>query len=360
MRKVLFKYIESLIFLLVFAGMLILKLDSENSYLIEFSFGKFFYLFLVYFLLRIFIALEQNKILKDILRTRLNAFVILTLLVENLIIILNMKQYTYEEFFLLGMEKFKSGGLFVSLFGKLYGMIPKTVMLSILGISIAFLFLYVFGKVIGFINREVSKRKSGEYALNREKRKEEKQRLKRAKKEEKIIQKRERKLDGIDSENSNQNNEEDFMVDIKKEFHTMLQGKSRAEARNLSMEEERRRRVQDDIRERHEKNRENKEDKTEIIFLKEESLIDGKLFPDKKEESFSLKNYEQKNLFTYPNEHVELAKTLGISIEKLSKAIELIHKIGIKGSGILERELNLSSDDAERVYIKVKKMREYK
>ena len=60
------------------------------------------------------------------------------------------------------------------------------------------------------------------------------------------------------------------------------------------------------------------------------------------------------------NEHVELAKTLGISIEKLSKAIELIHKIGIKGSGILERELNLSSDDAERVYIKVKKMREYK
>lgn len=346
MKKVLFKYIESLIFLLVFAGMLMLKLDKENSYLVEFSFGKFFYLFLVYFLLRIFIALEQNKILKDILRTRLNAFVILALLVENLIIIFNMKQYTYEEFFLLGMEKFKSGGLFVSLFGKLYKLIPKTVMLSILSISIAFLFLYVFGKVIGFINREISKRKSGEYALNREKRKEEKERLKRAKREEKIIQKREKKLDGLNNENNIQNNEEDFMVDIKKEFHTMLQGKSRAEARSLSPEEERRKRVQDDIRERHEKNRENKEDKTEIIFLKEES--------------FSLKNYEQKNLFTYPNEHIELARTLGISIEKLSKAIELIHKVGIKGSGILERELNLNSDDAERVYIKVKKMREYK
>ena len=40
------------------------------------------------------------------------------------------------------------------------------------------------------------------------------------------------------------------------------------------MEEERRRRVQDDIRERHEKNRENKEDKTEIIFA---NIIPGKI-----------------------------------------------------------------------------------
>ena len=357
MKKVFLKYIESLIFLSILSVLIMLKLNNENSYLLDFSMGKFFYLFLLYFLLRTFIALEQNKMLKEILRTRLNAFVILALLIENLIIILNMKEYTYNEFFLLGIEKFKSGGLFVSLFGKWYTIIPKTGMITILSVSIAFLFLYVFGKVIGFINREIEKKKSGEYALGKERRREEKARLKRAKKEEKIIRKRDKDLDDIIDRNT-PNKEEDFMVDIKKEFHTMLQGKSRTE--ELSVEDERRKRVQEDIRERHEKNRESKEEKTEIIFLKEENLIDGKLFSDKKDENISLKNYEQKNLFSYPSEHIELAKNLGISIEKLAKAIELIHKAGVKGSGILERELNLSNDEAERVYIKVKKMREYK
>ena len=358
MKKVFLKYIESSIFFLIFSILIMLKLNKDNSYLVDFTLGKFFYLFLLYFLLRTFIAFEQNKMLKEILKTRLNGFVILALLIENLIIILNMKEYTYGEFFLLGIEKFKSGGLFVSLFGKLYTIIPKTGMISILSVSIAFLFLYVFGKVIGFVNREIERRKSGEYSINQERKKEEKERLKRVKKEEKRIKKREKDLEGIAKGVNAQSNEEDFMVDIKKEFHTMLQGKARTES--LSVEEERRRRVQEDIRERHEKNRENKEEKTEIIFLKEENLIDGKLFSENKEEGFSLKNYEQKNLFTYPNEHLELAKSLGISIEKLAKAIELVHKIGIKGSGILERELHLNSDEAERVYIKVKKMREYK
>jgi len=103
-----------------------------------------------------------------------------------------MKEYTYNEFFLLGIEKFKSGGLFVSLFGKLYTIIPKTGMITILSVSIAFLFLYVFGKVIGFINREIERRKSGEYSINQERKKEEKERLKRVKKEEKRIKKERR------------------------------------------------------------------------------------------------------------------------------------------------------------------------
>ena len=88
MKKVFLKYIESLIFLSIFSVLIMLKLNNENSYLLDFSMGKFFYLILLYFLLRTFIALEQNKMLKEILRTRLNAFVILALLVENLIIIL--------------------------------------------------------------------------------------------------------------------------------------------------------------------------------------------------------------------------------------------------------------------------------
>ena len=358
MKKIFLKYIESFFFFLIFSILIMLKLNKENSYLVDFTLGRFFYLVLIYFLLRIFIAFEQNRILKEILRTRLNGFVLLALFAENLIIILNMKEYSYNEFFLLGIEKFKAGGLFVSLFGKLYTIIPKTAMISILSVFIVFLFLYVFGKVIGFINREIGKRKSGEYALEKERKKEEKIKLKRMKKEERRIRKKEKDLEEVTEEGNVQSSEEDFMVDIKKEFHSMLQGKARNEA--LSIEEERRRRVQEDIRERHEKNRENKEEKTEIIFLKEESLIDGKLFSEKNDESFSLKNYEQKNLFTYPREHLEIAKNLGISIEKLAKAIELVHKVGIKGSGILERELHLNSDDAERVYIKVKKMREYK
>ena len=56
-------------------------------------------------------------------------------------------------------------------------------------------------------------------------------------------------------------------------------------------------------------------------------------------------------------DYYQLTKIKGI---KQAKAIELIQKAGVKGSGILVRELKLSNDEAERVYIKVKKMREYK
>jgi hypothetical protein len=54
MKKVFLKYIESLIFLSIFSVLIMLKLNNENSYLLDFSMGKFFYLFLLYFLFKNF------------------------------------------------------------------------------------------------------------------------------------------------------------------------------------------------------------------------------------------------------------------------------------------------------------------
>lgn len=267
-------------------------------------------------------------------------FIILALLIENIIITLNMKEYTYESFFVTGLEKFHSGGLFVSLFGKLYTIIPKNVMLSILIFMSAFLFLYVFGKIIGFLNRVAENKKNSQYALNKAKSKEEKIKIKQAKKEKKGKKE--------ETEEVITEIQEDFMVDIKKEFHSILQGKSRQEAR-FSPEDERRRRIQEGIRERHEQRKNENEEKTEIVFLKENDL---------KTEETRINSLEQKKLSSYPNEYVQLAKSLEISVEKLEKAIELVHKFGVRGSGSLAKELNLNSDDAERVYIKVKRLKE--
>jgi hypothetical protein len=56
---------------------------------------------------------------------------------------------------------------------------------SLLGLVLFLNFIYTFGKIFGFVARESEKRKSGEYALNKQRKIEEKSRLKRAKLEEK-------------------------------------------------------------------------------------------------------------------------------------------------------------------------------
>ena len=67
----------------------------------------------------------------------------------------------------------------------------------------------------------------------------------------------------------------------------------------------------------------------------------------------------KKNLF-YTNEVHELSKALEVSIEKIQRAVELIHKEGVKGFGILEKELQVDSEQAERIYHRVKKLKEYR
>ena len=54
---------------------------------------------------------------------------------------------------------------------------------------------------------------------------------------------------------------------------------------------------------------------------------------------------------------MELSKALEVSIEKIQRAVELIHKEGIKGFGILEKELQVDSEQAERIYHRVKKIK---
>lgn len=366
MKKNYIKFIESFLFLLIFGILIKFKFDEQSKYFVDVSLGNFFYIAIIYFLIKVFIPFVQNKTLKEIFRTRLNGFIMLILLVQNLIVLLNMKEYSYEEFFLLSLEKYKTGGLFVSLFGKIYNFIPKNAMLGILIVLIIYFSLYVFGKLIGFIGREKEKRKNEDFYLNKQKNKEEKIRLKKAKLEEKKIKKREEKFESIEKEEivpSYLNEQGDFLVDIKKEFQTILNNKEKNDSKEKNIDDEKRKKIQDEIRKRHELKREYKEneeeEKTQIVFVKDESYIQEKIFKDNDKEEISLKNYEQKNLF-YPHEHIELAKVLGIHIEKLQKAIELIHKDGIKGSGILEKELNVESDEAERIYQRVKKLKEYR
>lgn len=356
MKKDFFKYIEGLIFLLIFIGLIMWKLNKSYSYLAVFSLGKFFYLALIYSFARVFIAFVQNKMLKYILRTRLNALVLLILLIENVTVIFTIENYGYQDFFVTGLEKYNSGALFVSFFGRLYDYIPKNGMLSLLGILISYLFIYVTGKIIGYINRIIEKRKNGEYYRNKEFKKSVKEREKLEKLERKTKKRKEKLLET--EEESLNSSEEDFIVDIKKEFKTMLHHKDEEEKNII---DEKRKKIQEDIRERHELKRTHKEnnvnEETQITFLKEENL-NGKLFEEEKE-NISMKNFEQKTLITYPIEHVELSKVLGVSLEKLARAIELIHKEGIKGSVILEKELKISSDEAERIYARVKKLKEY-
>jgi len=366
MKKNYFKYIESLLFVFAFVFLIKLKIGESTAYLIDFSLGNFFFLFEIYFFLRIFIPFVQNKILKDILRSRLNSFLVLVLLVINVIITLNIDEYSYENFFIFSIEKFKTGGLFVSLFGKLYELISKNLMLGVSGSLIFFLVLYTFGKIIGFIIREREKRKSGEYYLNKQRQKEEKIRINKAKKEEKKIKKREEVLENIEKEEivpDYLEGQGDFLVDIKKEFQTILNSKDRHENRDKSIDEEKRKKIQDEIRKRHEQkkiNREENEDeeKTEIIFIKDNEYSQGVLF---QEENVKMpqKNHEKPQSF-YPNELIELSNSLEISVEKLQRAIELVHKDGIKGSAILERELRVGNDEAERIYSRVKRLKEYK
>jgi len=366
MKKNYFKYIESLIFLFMFIFLLKLKIVESTSYLIDFSLGNFFFLFVIYFFLRVFIPFVQNKMLKDILRSRLNSFLLLVLLIVNVIVCLNIEEYSYESFFLYSIEKFKTGGLFVSLFGKLYGLISKNLMLSLSGFLIFILVLYTFGKIIGFVVREREKRKSGEYYINKQRQKEEKDRINKAKKEEKKIKKREEVLESIEKEEivpDYLEGQGDFLVDIKKEFQTILSSKDRHDNRDKNIDDEKRKKIQDEIRKRHElkkSNREENEDeeKTEIIFIKNDEFSGE---TSTKEESLKTpqNNHEKPQRF-YPNELIELSNYLEISIEKLQKAIELVHKDGIKGSAILERELRVGSDEAERIYLKVKRLKEYK
>ena len=360
MKKNYIKYIESLLFLFATVFLIKSKLSENTGYLIDFSLGSFFYLFVLYFFLRVFIPFVQNKILRDILRTRINSFIILALLVVHTIILLNLGQHDYETFFVVSIEKFNTGGLFVSLFGKLYGIMTKNLMLGLSGVSIFFLVLYTFGKVIGFAIRAKEKRKSGEYYLEKQRNKEEKERIKRAKKEEKKIKKRDEVLENIEKEEiipDYLENQGDFLVDIKKEFHTILHSKDRNDNREKNIDDEKRKKIQDEIRKRHElkkisREENEEEDKTEILFVKEEDSIETK-------ESASMRNHEHKPSFL-PNELFELSNSLEIPIEKIQKAVELIHKDGVKGFGILEKELRVSSDDAERIYLRVKRLKEYK
>lgn len=368
MKKNYIKYIESILFLLIFGVLIKLKLSEQNKYLIDFSLGNFFYLTILYLFLRVFIPFVQNKVLREIVKTRLNGFIMLVLFVQNLLIVLDMKEYNYKEFFLLALEKYKTGGLFVSLFGKLYNFIPQKAMVGILVTLIIYFVLYVFGKVIGFIGREKEKRKSGEFYFNKQRKKEEKEIMKKTKYEEKKMKKREEELEMIKNDGIDSNYLEgqgDFLVDIKKEFQTILNHRDRSDIKEKSMDDEKRKKIQDEIRKRQElkkvyKENEEEEEKTQIVFMKDETFVQEKIFEDNStNEEPSLKNYEQKNLF-YSDEHMELAKTLKISLELLQKAIELVHKEGVKGSGFLQKELNVDSDEAERIYQRVKRLKEYR
>lgn len=358
MKKNYYKYIEALFFLILFVLLLKYRITENTGYLVQFSLGNFFYLAIIYLFLRVFIPFVSNKILKEILRSRLNSFIIFILLIQNLIIALNLKEHSYEEFFVTALEKFDTGGIFVSLFGKVYSLLSIKVYYSILGTLLFLNFIYTFGKVFGFIAREREKRKSGEYALNKQRKIEEKARLKRAKLEEKRIKKR-----GKDIAFANKDDlvfdssEGDFLVDIKNEIHTILSSKEK------DIDGERRRKIKEEIIKRHEENKGHREElgeeeKAEIIFVKEEVLENQKLFREEAPND-NMKNYEQKNLF-YPNEVYELSKALEISIDKIQRAVELVHKEGIKGFGILEKELEVNSDEAERIYHRVKKLKEYK
>ena len=161
------------------------------------------------------------------------------------------------------------------------------------------------------------------------------------------------------------NSEEgDFLEDIKKEFQTILHSKDKSDPKYKESEEEKRKRIKEEIILRHEQKKGHREDfgqeeKAEITFVKEDFFEEQKLFEEEEKEKNSMKNYEQKNLF-YPNEVHELSKALEVSIEKIQRAVELIHKEGIKGFGILEKELQVDSEMAERIYHRVKKLKEYR
>lgn len=358
MKKNYYKYIEALFFLISFILLLKYRMDESTGYLIKFSLGNFFYLSLIYLFLRIFIPFVSNKILKEIFRSRLNAFVLFCLLVQNLIVALNLKEHSYEEFFVTALEKFNTGGIFVSLFGKIYSLFSSKVYYSILGLVLFLNFIYTFGKIFGFVAREREKRKSGEYALNKQRKIEEKARLKRAKLEEKKIKRRGKDIEFVDKDNlMSETSEGDFLVDIKNEFHTILNSKEK------DVDSERRRKIKEEIIKRHEENKGHREEtgeeeKAEIIFVKEEKFEEQRLFREELKNE-TMKNYEQKNLF-YTNEVHELSKALEVSIEKIQRAVELIHKEGIKGFGILEKELQVDSEQAERIYHRVKKLKEYR
>ncbi len=358
MKKNYYKYIEALFFLITFILLIKYRISESSGYLIKFSLGNFFYLALIYLFLRIFIPFVSNKILKEIFRSRLNAFVLFCLLVQNLIVAINLKEHSYEEFFVTALEKFNAGGIFVSLFGKIYSLLPSEVYYSILGVALFLNFIYTFGKVFGFVARERQKRKSGEYALNKQRKIEEKARLKRARLEEKKIKKRGKDMEFVDKNSLDSDvTEGDFLVDIKNEFHTILNSKEK------DADSERRKKIKEDIIKRHEENKGyreevGEEDKAEITFVKEENFEEQRLFKEETQND-TMKNYEQKNLF-YTNEVHELSKALEVSIEKIQRAVELIHKEGIKGFGILEKELQVDSEQAERIYHRVKKLKEYR
>lgn len=351
MKKNYIKYIESMGFLLLLIILVKSAFFSENGYLIEFSLGNFIYLFIIYLFLRIFIPFVQNKTLGDIFRSRLNSLVVLLLIVVNLIIAITLNDYSYSSFFIYSLETLKTGGLFVSIFGKLYTLLSKNALISISAIIIFFLFLYTFGKIIGFIAREREKRKSGEYYINKQRNKEEKIRLKKANKEEKRIRKTEKELEGIEKEEiipDYLEDQGDFLVDIKKEFQTIMHKEK--DSRNNPMDDDKRRKIKEEIRKRYElkkeiKDSQEEEEKTKIFFVKEENE-----YIEEKEEKAT----------TYPNEIIDLSNSLDIPINKLLKAIDLVHRQGVKGFAILEKELQVDSDDAERIYMKVKKMKEYK
>lgn len=351
MKKNYLKYIESMTFLLLLIILVKSAFFSANGYLIEFSLGNFIYLFIIYLFLRVFIPFVQNKILGDIFRSRLNSLILLLIITINLIIALTINEYNYSSFFVYSLEKLKTGGIFVSLFGKLYTILSKNALITTSGILILFLFLYTFGKIIGFLAREREKRKSGEYYLNKQREKEEKIRLKKANKEEKRIRKTEKELEGIEKEEiipDYLEDQGDFLVDIKKEFHTMMHKEK--DSKNNIMDDDKRKKIQEEIRKRYELKKEIKElqedeDKTKIVFVKEEN------------EQLDVK---EQRVTSYPNEIIELSNSLNISINKLLKAIDLVHRQGVKGFAVLQKELEVDSDDAERIYMKVKKMKEYK
>ena len=324
MKKVYFKYIESLIFIVIFVGLIYFKINNQTEYLIDFNFGILYYLFLLIVTARVLISFIDNKKLKYIFKSRLVGVIIFVYLIANLMIILTMKEYSYTQFLLLSLEKYKFGAIFASIFGKLYEIMPKSLMLGISAVLIPYMFLYVTGKLIGFYIRLNQKKKTGEYEKIKEDIKEKKEKKKRLKEE--IKKKREIELEKLD-----ETIKEDFIDDIKNEIQTRIHKKENKE----EIMGQKRSKIYEELLEKHEERKDRKVNSdAEITFIEREQ--------------------------TYPRAYVEISKGLGISLEKLDKAVELVHNKGVKGSRVLAKELELSEDEAERVYIKVRRMRDIK
>lgn len=384
MEKNILKYIEAIFWGLILSIFVGLKINKDYGYLVNFTLGKFFYLFLLYFLIKIFVSFVENKALKEIFRTRLNASIIFMALLENLFIILSMKEYNYQDFFVTAIEKFHSGAFFVSLFSKLYKFVPKALMLTMLAVLLSFLTLYVFGKLIGFFIKVIKRYKNGTYRVLKEKKKADKERIKAAKLEEKEIKKRNKIRNKIEKEEivpSYEEEQGDFLIDIKKEFKTIFHAKDKNENKEKTIDEEQRKRIHDEMIKRQELRKTNRvnagptedEDETEITFIRateeihenvenENTYKEQQLFENnnKEEEQTVLKNYKQQNLVYSTSEQEELAKTLAVPVSYVLRAFELIHTNGLKDSSVLVKEFGVDSDEAERIYTRVKKLKEYK